>query len=300
MRVALALLALAGCTDGATADRGLTAMLQVEGAQFRPGGFPADAGGPAALAVAAGTSQIVIDRLGDRLDGTLEPAARGVAIGIAGEDGAWLIRAGLPDLDTPGLPSAKATFGLAAGFPPGPFELQIAASDDAGRFGAPARAMLMANAGPTPAGELVIALTWEGAADLDLHVVDALGGEAWSDDPNTFDPPPGTTPAPEDYLRHGILDRDANADCARDGRPAEHVVWSQPPPAGSYVIRVDARAMCGEAIAHWNVAAYLRSGGTGDDADVLIGAARGVASAPDTLQPHGRGAGILALRFDLP
>ena len=48
---------------------------------------------------------------------------------------------------------------------------------------------------PPPDGELVVGLHWDGAADLDLHVVDPDGDEAWSGDPNTWQrPPPGSEP----------------------------------------------------------------------------------------------------------
>lgn len=280
---------LAAC-DGASPDPGLTLQLQVAGAQYRPGPFPADVGGPAALDVQTRHAQILIDRVAEPLDATLEVPARAAAIGIEGADGAWIVRAGPPDSDTPGLPSAKAVFGVAEGFPPGPFRLVVAASDEEGRFGAPASAELMALHAAPPEGTLAIGLVWDGAADLDLHVVDPLGGEAWSDDPNTYVPPPPGEPIdPNEYKRHGILDRDANQDCRRDGRPSEYVVWTVPPPAGEYIVRVDARAMCGDAIAHWAVAAYR--------AGELIGAARGASTAEDVLGSHGAGAGVLALRF---
>lgn len=287
-RVALAL-ALAAC-DGASPDPGLGAWLQVAGAQHRPGPFPADTGGPAAIDVRTRHAQILIDRLDEPLDATLEASAHAAVIGVEGSPGTWIVRAGPPSADTPGLPSAKAVFGVAAGFPPGPFTLKVAASDAQGRFGAPATTEIMALHEPPPEGPLVIGLVWDGAADLDLHVVDPLGGEAWTDKPSTYVPPPPGEPIdPEAYKRHGLLDRDANQGCRRDGRPREHVIWTVPPPAGEYVVRVDVRAMCGDPIAHWSVAAY-RLG-------ELIGAARGASTPEEVELPHGAGAGALALRF---
>jgi len=105
--------------------------------------------------------------------------------------------------------------------------------------------------------------------------------------------PPGSPPGdPNAYLKSGILDRDGNANCHRDGRPTEHVIWSMPPPAGNYVVRVEARSMCKDASAQWEVAAY-RSG-------ALLGAARGVSTEFEVQQlPHGAGAGVLALQFAL-
>jgi hypothetical protein len=235
---------------------------------------------------------ILIDRLDEPLDATLEGPARAAVVGIEGSDGTWIIRAGAPGADTPGLPSARAVFGVTRGFPPGPFTLQVAASDEDGRFGPAVSTEMMALLEPPPEGTLAIGLVWDSAADLDLHVVDALGGEAWADDPNTWVPPPPGEPIdPQELRRHGILDRDANQDCRRDGRPSEYVVWTVEPPPGEYLVRVDARAMCGDAIAHWSVAAYR--------AGELIGAARGASTPEDVAQPHGAGAGVLALRFSL-
>ncbi len=286
------LFAMAAC-DAVSPDPGLGALLQVEGAQFRPGPFPADDGGPAAVAVTSGHSEITIGKLGEPLRGVLEPAARGAVIGIDGADGTWLLPAGVPDLDTPGLATVRAGYGVADDFPPGPFVLRVAASDEHGRFGASATTMIVANEQPPPEGELVIGLYWDSAADLDLHVVDPLGGEAWSDDPNTWQPPPPGEPVdPEAYKAGGILDHDGNKGCRREGRPNEHVIWTMPPPSGDYVVRVDARSLCGDASAAWYVAAY-RSG-------EVLAAARGITTPADVLEPHGAGAGTLAVRFELP
>lgn len=294
---AVILVLLASCTDGASPDLGLTARLQIEGAQFRPGAFPADDGGPLTSSFVTRQSMIVVDRTGETLRAILEPRARAAAIGVVGDDNAWIVLAGPPDLDTPGQPVARASFALAPTFPRGPFELRVAASDEAGRFGPITTRAILALDGDPPAGELVVGLVWEGRADLDIHVVDPLGGEAWSDDPNTYVPPPPGTPAdPFAYQMGGILDRDGNKDCRRDGRPREHVIWAMPPPAGPYIVRVDTRAMCGDAIASWY--AFALRGGE------VLAEARGIATAEDAILPPnelGRGgAGVLALEFTVP
>jgi hypothetical protein len=291
MRLACLIL-LAAC-EAASPDPGLTARLHVDGAQFRPGPFPGDDGGPATLAVTTRHAEITIGESGEPMRGVLEPAARGAVIGIDGEDGAWIIAASNPDLDTPGQATAKATFGVADDFPPGPFVLRVAASDEQGTFGASATTMIVANEQEPPAGELVFGLLWDSNADLDIHVVDPSGGEAWSDDPNTWQPPPPGEPVdPTAYRSGGILDHDGNKQCRREGRPNEHVIWTMPPPAGEYVVRVDARSMCGDASAAWYVAAY-RNG-------VLLAAARGVSTGEHVQQDHGAGAGTLALRLTIP
>ncbi len=287
----VAVLAVLTACETASPDPGLDSLLQVANAQYRPGGFPDDQGGPAALALATRHERIPIGRLVERATGTLEPTAHAAVFGVDGIDGTWLVPAGLPDFSAPDLPTATAIFGLADSFAPGEFTLRVAASDADGRFGAPANVALLAEATPL-VGPLVIGLQWEGAADLDLHVIDPLGGEAWSDKPNTMPPPvPGEPVDPLAYRKFGILDHDGNASCHRDGRPSEHVVWSESPPAGDYVVRVDARAMCGASSQAWTVTVH-RDG-------ALRFTAAGLAVPDDVLQPHGPGAGVLALRFTL-
>lgn len=297
------LVLVAACT-GATPDPGLGAMLQVPGAQFRPGPFPAPTGGPDAGSLVTTHPSVVIGRLHEKLHGILDGAARAAIVGVAGVDGAWIVPAGPPDVDTPGSATVTSLFGLARATTPGPFELVVAATDDTGRIGTPASVALVAEPDAPPTGDLVIRLAWSGAADLDLHVVDPLDHEAWSGSPNTWQPPtPGEPSDPCAFDSGGILDRDANAGCTLDGAPAEDVVWTTRMcgtmaiapviPPGEYVVRVDTRAMCGDASASWYATATFEG--------TLVAAARGVATADD-LQPPPvmAGAGLTALRFTLP
>ncbi|MDB4955326.1 MAG: hypothetical protein JWO36_2895, partial [Myxococcales bacterium] len=132
---------------------------------------------------------------------------------------------------------------------------------------------------------------------------DPLGHEAWSGDPNTWQPPPPGQPAdPDAWRTGGILDHDGNRDCHRDGAPSEHVIWktrigTNGPvapiiPAGQYTVRVDTRSMCSDASAGWYVAAYTNG--------TLLEAVRGVSTPDDVQQPHGANAGVTALRVTLP
>ena len=284
---------VAGCGTSATPDPGLTQLLQITGAQYRPGPWPTPDGGPDAVTLRSRHVNVTIGEVRERITGVLGADTRSAVIGLDGFDGGWLLPAGAPAFEMPDNPTVAATIGLADRFPSGPFTLIVVGGDARGRFGAPAVAELIANLAAPPTGELVIGLAWDGVADLDLHVVDALGGEAWSGDPNTWTPPaPGDPADPTGYLTGGVLDHDGNAGCHRDGRPAEHIVWAMPPPAGDYVVRVEARSMCGGPSAAWSVSAARN--------DQLLGAARGVATDGDVaFQPHGAGAGVLALRFTL-
>ncbi len=300
-------LGLAAC-DGVTADPGLDAVLQIPGAQYRPGPFPEATGGPAGVKLDPRNSNVIVGRTANPLVGILDATARGAVIGLEGYDGAWVLPAGPPSFEEPDLASVRADFAVADDFPIGPFTMLLAGADERG-FGDAARRDLMAVPEPPSDGLLVVALTWAGRADLDLHVVDPAGNEVWSERPNSWQPPPPGSPpvAPGTYLTGGILDRDGNKSCRRDGRPREQVIWKielgpdgvtpifagdLPPPRGTYTVRVAARSMCGDAQAAWAVAAYR------EDSE-LITAARGVALPDDTRLPHGEGAGVLAFRFDL-
>jgi hypothetical protein len=298
----LAVLALAGCADLASSDPGLGRPLYVANAQFRPGAFPAATGGPSALAVQPLHQMVVVGQNRETIAATLAPDAHAGIVGIAGQPGTWIVPAGPPDFEAPGFASLHASYGVST--TPGPLTLQVASVDADGRIGEPATADIIAIEGPPPDGQLVVALEWLGAADLDLHVVDPVGGEAWSDNPNTWQKPgPGTPPDPNAHFTGGILDHDGNAGCTRDGQPREDVVWSQHTlpggtvidpiiPSGEYVVRVDARSLCGDGSAPWAVTVYSQG--------EVIGAARGIATSSDvSYEPHGAGAGITALRFSL-
>ncbi len=293
----LGALALAGC-QGASPDPGVEAWLQladVPGAQWRPGPLPDDDGGPAVLGVQTTRATLQLGSVRERLRGQLATDARALALALDGDVGAWILPAAPPASEVPDVPSFDVRAQIALDLPAGPVELLAVAFDERGRAGALRRTPLVAVAQEPPAGELVFELTWDGPADLDLHVVDALGGEAWSGDPNTWQaPPPGEPSPPDAWMSGGILTQDGNAGCRRDTNPSEHVVWQQPPPPGRYRVRVDARAMCGAVSQSWRVAAYR------SDTRELIAAARGTSLLDDTLVEHGRGAGTLALDLTLP
>lgn len=290
-RLVLALAALAAC-DAASPDPALDALLQVEGAQWRPGPLPDDAGGPAVVTALSLRPTVTSSTVGERLRGALEPEATGLIIGLDGDAGGWIVTAGLPEVDTPDLPSFSVSAGIGP-IAPGPVAIDFIAVDGDGRAGPATRLDLVADDAEPPDGALVISLVWPGAADLDLHVVDPTGAEVWSGDANSWDPPPpGTPPDPDGWMEGGILSRDANAGCARDGAPREDVIWAMPPPSGEYTVRVDTRSLCGDAGAEWYAAAW-RDG-------ALLDAVRGRSGPADTRFDHGAGAGALALRFAVP
>ena len=297
-------LVLAGCFETASSDPGTGDLLHVDGAQYRPGAFPAASGGPSVASARTTHATIAIGEDRERLAAVLAPEARAAIVGVVGARGSWIVPAGPADLDTPGQPSVHATFGLGPALPPGPFELDIAAVDGDERIGeAMPLALVAADAAP-PDGALVVTLEWTSTADLDLHVIEPTGGEAWQGHPTTWQQPPPGTPGidPCAWAASGILDHDANASCTQSGTPNEHVIWTtrscagmdiEPAlPPGEYIVRVEPRSLCKDASAAWLVSVFHQG--------ALVGMARGIATPWDVdYGPHGPGAGVTALRFSL-
>jgi len=299
-------LVLAAC-GGVTADPGYGSELSIPGAQVRPGAFPASTGGPQVDQLVTAHASVGIGHIHERVHANMDGTATGAIVGIAGAEGTFVLTAGPPDIEAPTEATATAIFGLDPATRPGPFTLEVAATDLAGKIGDAATIDLVADAAPPPDGDLVVGLVWDSTADLDLHVVDPLGDEAWSGDPNTWKPPPpGMQADPNAYLTGGWLDHDANASCHIDGDPSEFVVWTtrtgidpgtnQPIPIapvippGTYTVRVDTRSLCRDASASWYVEVF--AGG------VLLGAARGVSTSEDAITgTHRAGSGVTALTF---
>jgi hypothetical protein len=294
MRVSATLLLVIAACDGASNDLGYGALIQIPGAQFRPAAVPPDAGGPPIAAVQSTHTTVAIDSVDEIIRGVLGPGSTSVILGVEGDDASWIVTAGPPDFDTPDNPSFKVRAAFSAALPPGPFTIDFAGADERGVVGPTYRLPLVADAVPPPTGQLVIRLSWDDAADLDLHVVDPTGAEAWSGNPNTWKPPPpGTPPDPNAWMTGGILDRDANGGCTYDAEPREDVVWQMTPPPGTYTVRVDTPSMCTASVAYWYVTAYRADGSP-------IASARGVSTPIDAQAPHSTGAGVTAMTFTFP
>jgi len=169
----------------------------------------------------------------------------------------------------------------------------VRAVDASGHFGEPNVQTIAITPAPMPKGRLVVSLFWDTESDLDLHVVDPDGVEVFNRNINSWQPPPPGKPVdPTAYQDGGTLDFDSNAACVIDGRRLEDVVWAGAPPSGHYLVRVDTMSLCGEVEANWTVEVRL------DDA--VIARAHGKSLEVDTTYSHDRGAGVLAVEFDVP
>lgn len=290
---ALAVLVPLVSCDATTPDQGRDAKLQVTGGQFFREALPSAENGPAVRSVTV--SPVVRAGANDRsCSGTVDPSATSVALSLIGDPGYWIVQAGVPDVAAPEFPTFAARVGFASSLGGGPQTLVTRAVDGAGNFGpALTRSIDVASQG-LPSGILVVNLRWSNEADLDLHVVDPNGVEIDKHNINSYEPPPPGSPPEAPGTEHvgGVLDFDSNADCVQDGLRAENVVWAAPPPKGHYVVRVDTSSLCSAVTSSWRVEAFLEGRS--------LGAAEGLATANDTRFSLDRGAGVLALEFDVP
>jgi hypothetical protein len=275
------------------ADTGLEAWMRVRGAQFFKGPMPADTHGPAVAAVSLLTNTVAPGFLDKPLSGAVAPNATAAAVGIAGDQGYWVLLAGPPGVDAPTFPTFDAVLSFAPTVPPGLYSLVVRAVDGSGNFGPPFPEALTVTSTGIPAGALVVHLEWDTESDLDLHVVDPSGTEIFYRNITSYMAPgpgqPGDAGTPGDY---GYLDFDSNAGCVIDGRRQENVIWKDGYPTGHYVARVDTKSLCEEVEAHWTVEVVKRG--------TPIASARGMSLGSDTRFNHDRGAGITAVELDVP
>jgi hypothetical protein len=288
----LMLMLAVGC-NAASSDPGLRADLRVAGAQFVPGALPAGGTGPMVTGLHLGSQQLVVGGEAQALLGMLAPNATAAAIGLDHDRGYFIALAGVPDNDAPTLPTLDVTITLSPTATLGARQLSVLAVDAAGRIGPRSALPITVASLPLPSGTLVVHLDWDTHADLDLHLVDPTGVEIWSGHPSGYQPPPPPAlPDPTAGANAARLDADSNADCVIDGRDQENIIYTQPPPSGHYLVRVDAFSLCGQPWADWHLG-VLAAGKT-------LARASGTAYDDDTRPPHGVGAGATVLAFDLP
>ncbi len=294
-RAALALVAFATCVAGCNAagsDPGADALLRLSGAQFYRGTPPAAGDGPAVTQLAPSPGDI---RRGpnDAVGGFVDRQATSVAVWLEGDVGYWIVTPGQLDTSQLNQLGFSASASYAATLPAGTYTVSANAADIHGHFGAVTSTNITTDDVPST-DTLIVSLAWDVEADLDLHLVTPDGTEVWSGKINSAPTPvPGQPSDPNGWMQGGILDYDSNANCVIDGRRQENVYWTVAPPSGHYIARVDTYSMCGTALATWHLAATLDG--------QSLGLATGFSHDTDAAYfPHGAGAGLTALEFDIP
>lgn len=273
------------CTPGVESDAGSDALLMIAGGTFRRAPDPRSEGGPSVLAAYLGRQRLRAGEQDKSFSGVLQAGAVGVAIGLEGDAGHWIVTAGGPVPETPDSPGFSAPLSFAENVPPGPAALRIWAVDENKRHGDALRVEFEFIEAASVDGDLVVSLRWDTASDLDLHVIIPSGVEIDKD--NVSSSPAGAG----DDDGHGALDFDSNADCVIDRRNQENVVFLTSPPNGRYRVKVDTFSLCDETIARYAVEARLHGR--------QVAKAEGTSTGAATLGAHGHGAGVLALEFDV-
>jgi hypothetical protein len=306
---------ISGC-QGATSSSGLTAMLRVEGAQVRPGHItdaPEDQAAAMVSGLTSGSNLIYPGIQGRGVKGKVGPEATAVAIGLARDNAFWILPAGSHDATSPDLLNFSAQLDFSPdladssvveqdshGNPVVPITFRAVTGD--GHLG-PSLILGMTVLGNQPSGSLVISLHWDAPVDFDLRVLapspDGTSTvEIWSKHASNVPLDTNSALPADQQAAVGSLDFDSNAGCNVDGRDQENVVWQGVPPAGHYVVRVDAFSLCGQVSAEWEALATY-NGQTvtetdGNPADVF-----GIATDAATRGDHGAEAGVRAFEFDL-
>jgi len=292
------------CGEQVYANRGVTALVQVNGAQFYPGPLPTPQdGGITVAGFSLAVGAFVPGQVNFPLGGQLSAGGAAAAIQYEGDVGYWTLPALYPDLNVPG----QIDFGTTVSFSPsiadidygdgGP-QFLIEAIDADGGVGPPLSVPIQRQAG-APVAHLSISLNWDAQADLDLHVVEPDGTEIWRQHrsdyvPNEIKPLPVNLIA-FIHARHAYLDFDSNAQCVIDGRRVENVIWGPDAgiQSGTYTVLVDTFSMCGQAFAHWQVGAYV------DGGQIAAGTGESLQS-DEAYFDHGAGAGLTAFTFQVP
>ena len=281
----------AGCSGGAASDPALGAELRFPGAQYVPGATPAGDDGPEVLSLELLSTAIWPGASNRAVRGALGSEATAATLAMSGDTGYWILPAGVPDVEAPALPTFRGQASFSATLAEGSYTLEARAVDSAGHFGPPRRQTLsVLPEPPSAAGDaaLRVALRWDSESDLDLHVVDPQGNEIFHGARSSRDAfAPGSSAAGV-----GMLDADSNGNCVIDGLRRETVAWTSEPPTGHYLVRVDTTSLCGRPSAYWSVRVLLRG--------EALASASGSSFDVDTRGAHDRGAGLLALEFDVP
>lgn len=290
--LSLGLLLLCGC-EAASSESGVRALLRVSGAQFVPGEPAASADDPAVVSLSVLQSAVFPGERGKPLSGTLAEGATAGLLMLEGDCGHFIVVAGPPDVTAPRLPTLSGLLDFSPELPLGTRRLRVYAADAEERIGPPSFQSLEVLPNDSPAEPLLVSLTWDREADLDLHVEDPGGLEIWARKKSGYIAPrPGQPVTPGKSESVGRLDFDSNAACVLDGRRRENVYFSVAPPPGRYRVRVDTFSLCRETTAYFTVAVRLNG--------ALVGQARGQSVAAATAGPHGQGAGLLVLEFMVP
>jgi hypothetical protein len=169
--------------------------------------------------------------------------------------GYWVVPTQLVDPQTGDL-TWEACVDFGRDLAPGPHTLQLAAVDADGHFGKTSEDVQLVVQPLPPKGQVVLALTWDSDADLDLEVTTPTGKIVDPKHPSTADASGDAGVVPS-AAHVGKIDRDSNAGCVPDGYREEDLVFQDAPSPGLWQVRVNMFAACGAPAANFTVTVYV-------------------------------------------
>lgn len=231
---------LAGCDEGVLPQKGAREPIQVEGAMFFEGPLPESGDGPAITVPNVQSPLLFAGQAGKQIGGDAGKGATAILTRFLDiGSGYWSFPVGTPDPMADGALTWSATCDFSFAIPPGQHPLAFVAVDEGSAVG-PVYSVDLTVQEPVPAGKVVLSLTWDSRADLDLHVQTPDGREIDPKHPSSAKPgTKGMSPGA------GALDRDSNASCVQDNLRREDVVFADAPLPGTYLVRVDMFQACG-------------------------------------------------------
>jgi hypothetical protein len=283
----LALLPLSLACSSEVVTTGLTEPLSVRGGQFHEGSLPGErplteaeilAGvepkTPAFTTVSANLFPVFWGESGRSVSGRASPGT--VAVGARFPDvgsGYWV----LPAAGSDPTNNDEITFSLPvtvnAVLEPGRHRLHLSAIDANGNSGTHSPVDVCVSR-PVPDNgnacdptlvppALVVSLSWDNAADLDLRVRTPSGKVVDGKAPSTGQKENGSVD--NSVPGTGLLDFDSNAHCVNEGRHRENLVFQEKPETGTYLVYVNLFEPCGEHASNFSVT--LTSPTAGEEAD---------------------------------
>jgi hypothetical protein len=194
---------------------------------FHSGNAPSSSGGPT-MGVDASTP---LAGQPYRLDVTASSEFNKVYLSVDGVDGYW-------ELDLPASVSFITLAVTLANNPPSTNFTTLTQVGGAGGVSTAARTPTVVTS--LDDADIAVTLTWQGASDVDLHVIDPHENEVYYANTETEE--------------GGRLDLDSNAGCAIDNINQETISWPQgTAPDGTYLVSVHYYDDCGQETAPYTV-----------------------------------------------
>lgn len=304
----LAALGLTAACSGEALTEGVEQPIRAHAAQFRagdlPGSRPVTAGetSTAKPKTPNVTSLSLATRIFDAgtssrsLSGRASTDAYAIGVQLKDEgDGYWLVPVSVPDPLNGGEFNWALRFDLSPDLPAGRHHLLVAALAKDGSAGTQSsseicvRSAIPDNLNACTATRkppaLVVSLSWETAADLDLRL--RLPSGEFVD-----------RSAPE--VSGAQFVSDGNANCQTGLRPREHVVWGDEAPPGKYQIYARPFTACGVVTTELTASVYgVRGGATsGTFKQVKLFEKRSVLSLQEAAAGNDLGLFVTEFRLD--